>query len=135
MATFDLNIMTPEHEYFSGKAESLTVNMPDGSITILAGHMPLVTAVEVGEISFRTETETRTAVTTNGFMEVSPTGVDLFVMSCESPEDIDVARADRAAKRAQERLRQKHSLMEYKATQIALSRAMARLKASHKRMK
>ena len=135
MAEFDLNVMTPEHEFYSGKAEALTVNTTDGSVTILANHMPMVTDIEVGEMSMKRDGEWKTAVTARGFMEVSPTGVDVFVMSCEYPENIDVLRAEEAARRAQERLRQKQSLMEYRSSQIALSRAMARLRASHKKMK
>ena len=89
MAEFDLNVMTPEHEFYSGKAEALTVNTTDGSVTILANHMPMVTDIEVGEMSMKRDGEWKTAVTARGFMEVSPTGVDVFVMSCEYPENID----------------------------------------------
>ena len=49
------------------------------------------------------------------------------------PEEVDVNRAKEALERAQERLRQKQSIQEYHMNQLALSRAMARLRVtSHK---
>jgi len=54
----------------------------------------------------------------------------IFTQACEWPEDIDRRRAEQAAQREQERLRQQRSIREQKASQIALSRAMARLRVT-----
>ena len=55
--------------------------------------------------------------------------------SCELPEEIDIKRAEEARQRAEEKLRQKQSIMEYYHTQAALNRAMNRLKISQKHFK
>ena len=57
----------------------------------------------------------------------------VLVESIERPEDIDVKRAQEALERAQEQLRQKQSLQEYYISKQALSRAMARMKATRDR--
>ena len=61
-----------------------------------------------------------------------PTFVKLFADSIERPEEIDVLRAQAAKARAQERLRQKLSTRQYIHTNMALKRAMARIKAAGK---
>ena len=53
----------------------------------------------------------------------------------EFPEEIDIKRAKEAKMRAQERMKQKQSVIEYYRTQAALNRAMNRLKVSGKRFK
>ena len=50
----------------------------------------------------------------------------------QSPEEIDIRRAQEAKDRAEEQLRQKQSIMEYHRNQLALARAMTRLKVTHK---
>lgn len=132
---FQLEIITPEREFFSGKAEAVTVIAPDGSMTILADHEPLIMPISIGTISVKKDGEWITAINSEGFMEVHLDGVLIFVQSCEHPEEIDTRRADEARKRAEERLRQKQSMNEYRQSKIALARAMARLQESSKSVK
>ena len=47
-------------------------------------------------------------------------------------EEIDIRRAQEAKERAEEQLRQKQSIQEYHMNQMALARAMTRLKVTHK---
>jgi F-type H+-transporting ATPase subunit epsilon len=54
------------------------------------------------------------------------------VDSAEKPEDIDRVRAQEAKERAQERLRQKESLKEYKQSEASLARALTRLRVTEK---
>jgi len=127
---FKLTIITPERQFFDGSAEALIITAPDGEITILADHIPIVSPVEVGSISIKTDGVWMKAFNSEGFMEVGREEVVVFVQACELPEEIDAKRAEEAKKRAEERLRQKQSINEYKQTKIALARAMARLRVT-----
>ena len=127
---FSLKILTPEHEFFNADVEAVTVAAPDGLVTVLAGHTPLIMPVSVGIIRIKKEGVWEEAVNTEGFMEVDHYGVMIFVQACERPDEIDARRAEEARRRAEERLRQKQSMSEYKQSKIALARAMARLKAA-----
>lgn len=129
---FRLTIVTPEREFFDEHVEAVTALAPDGSITILADHEPLIMPVSIGTISIKKDSKWETAVNSDGFMEVHHEGVLIFVQSCERPEEIDTRRAEEARLRAEERLRQKQSINEYKQSKIALARAMARLQAGSK---
>ena len=125
---FNLKILTPEREFFDDDVESVTVFAPDGSVTVLADYAPFVMPVDVGTIMIKRNGEWEGAVNTKGFMEVHHQGVLIYVQACESPDEIDIRRAEEAKDRAVEHLRQKQSMAEYKQSQIALARAMARLK-------
>lgn len=131
---FDLRILTPEREFFSGRAESLTLSSSDGRLGILADHVPMVAPVEVGELDITQNGTLRRAFHSEGFLEVLHDGVLVFVQACEWPEEIDAARAERAAEFERERMRQRRSMQEYKHAKVALARAMERLRISGKRL-
>ena len=130
--TFELSIMTPERQFFSGQVEALTVTGIDGQMTVLAGHAPMAVSLDIGEISIKQDGTWRQAVNTEGFMEVLGDSVVMFVQACEWPEDIDVRRAEEAKHRAEERIRQRQSILESQTSKIALARAMVRLRATHR---
>jgi len=126
---FNLKIMTPEREFFNGDVEAVTANAPDGSVMILADHAPFIMPVDIGNIKIKKDGDWDTSVNSEGFLEVRHDGVIIFVQACEHPDEIDARRAEEARLRAQEHLRQKQSMTEYKQSKIALARAMARLQA------
>ena len=49
---FHLEIVTPDRQFFIGEAQELTVPAIDGSLGVLAGHEPAVTALEPGELRY-----------------------------------------------------------------------------------
>jgi len=127
---FNLKIFTPEREFFDGDVEGVSADAPDGSIMVLADHAPFIMPVVIGHIGIKQNGEWESSVNTEGFMEVRHDGVVIFVQSCEHPDEIDARRAEEAKRRAEERLRQKQSMSEYKTSKVALARAMARLQTS-----
>ena len=127
---YRLEVLTPEREFFNGDVEAVTVAAPDGLVTILADHTPFIMPVSVGTIRIKKDGVWEESVNTEGFMEVNHHGVMIFVQACEHPDEIDARRAEEALHRAEEQLRQKQSMSEYKQSKIALARAMARLKVT-----
>ena len=125
---FNLKILTPERRFMDGDVEALTVNAPDGSVTILADHAPFIMPVSIGTIKIKKDGIWEEAVNTEGFLEVHHQGVLVFVQACERPDEIDTLRAEEARQRAEEKIRQKQSINEHKQSQIALARAMERLR-------
>lgn len=127
---FELHIMTPEREFFSGTVESLVLSSTDGRLGIMAGHVPMVAPVEIGELDITINGEIKKAFHSEGFLEVLHNMVLVFVQACEWPEEIDVRRAERTIELEREHLRQKQSVAEYKAAKLTLARAMERLRIS-----
>ena len=73
-----------------------------------------------------------TAIVGGGFSQIINIRVTVLADSIERPEDIDLKRARDAKERAEEQLRQKQSIKEYHVNQMALARAMARLRVKEK---
>jgi F-type H+-transporting ATPase subunit epsilon len=129
---FKLEVITPERLFYEGDCEILTITTTDGRFSFMAGHVPIVMPIEVGTIVIKTPDETIEAFNSEGFLEVSHSCVYVYAQACERPEEIDARRAEDALKRAEERLRQKQSINEYRQSKFALARAMARLSISSK---
>ena len=128
---FYMEIVTPERIFFSGRALSLVLPTLDGQRGVMAGHEPMVTAVESGGLRYRTEDgQWNFAAVSRGFAEVMPEYVILLVSTAEHPSEIDEQRARQAMERAEQRL---HTLPtdreEYGFAREALERARARLRA------
>ena len=129
--TFYLEIVTPERTFFAGRALSLILPALDGQMGVMAGHEPMVTAVESGVLQFRGEDgQWHFAAVSRGFAEMMPEYVILLVATAEYPSEIDAERARQAMDRAEHRL---HTLptdrAEYGFAREALERAKARLQA------
>jgi len=130
---FNLKILTPEREFFNGDVEAVTADAPDGSVMILADHAPFIMPVDIGNIGIKIDDKWQSSFNSEGFLEVHRDGVVIFVQACEHPDEIDARRAEEAKKRAEEHLRQKQSMSEYKQSKVALARAMARLQVGGSR--
>lgn len=128
---FRVHILASDRDFFDGNCVSLRLPTIDGEIGVMAGHVNAVTALIPGEIWRRLPDGTeRTAVISHGLLRVEDNNVLILVDSAEHPEEIDTARAKRAAERAKEIMLQSKSWQEYLQTQASLSRAMNRLKAA-----
>lgn len=133
--SFHLQIIASDRVFYEGECEHLVVTALDGLLGILGGHEPLVTSLPTGELKYLVDGIWHYAAISEGFMEVMPEFAVILADSCELPEEIDIKRAEEAKRRAEEKLRQKQSIMEYYHTQTALNRAMNRLKFSQKHFK
>lgn len=127
--TYRLDIITPERQFYSGMVEELVVDSPRGKMGVLAGHVPMVAAVSIGTIDIRdSEGRRLQCFTSDGFMEIRPGEVVVMAQTVEWPEEIDERRATEARVKAEEHLRQKRSIHEYRVASASLARAMARLR-------
>lgn len=132
--TFRLDILAVDKIFFGGECEELIFPSIDGSRGVLGGHEPMICCLSAGEIQFRCDGQWQRAVVSEGFLEIMPDFVKVFADSIERPEEIDIARANAAKERAEERLRQQLSTKQYIHTQAALKRAMARIKGANKQI-
>ncbi len=130
-----LEIITPEKTFFQGNVTSLIIETDSGQIGVLKGHVPMVAVLKAGEIRFNTDGEWKSAVCSQGFIEVKGESAMIFAQSAEWPEDIDVKRAEEARIRAEEKLRMTQNIQEFTAAKASLARALIRLKKGSDREK
>lgn len=134
-ATFNLSIITPEKTFFDGPAQVLTFDTADGQISILPRHEQTVISVAEGEVRIKFEGRWKSAAVSNGMVTVTSDQTLMLVQTIEWPEDIDIARAEKEQRRAQEKLRQKASIQEYHLARASLARAAARLRIGSRKGK
>ena len=133
MNTFSLKVIACDKVFYDGRCAQVVLPLHDGLKAIQAHHENMVFAVEVGEIRILEENgNTIYGVTGTGFAQIINNRATVIVDTCESPEEIDVRRAQEAKERAEERVLQHKSRMEYYRNTTSLARAMARLKEANK---
>ena len=129
MVPFSLKIISIDRVFFDGECLQIQMPTPSGSRGVLAHHSNAVVGISTGELRIQTlDGEWQTAVTGTGYARIGHNKVMMIVDTCERPEEIDERRAMEAKERAEEQLRQKQSVIEFRHSQASLARAMVRLK-------
>ena len=127
MATFLLEVATPEKLVIQNDATEAQIPGANGMLGILPGHAALISEVEPGALSYVMNGARQTLAVGRGWVEVSGDRVRLLVDSCESAQAIDVARAEAAFKRATERIAGVNQEVDMARAMNAMKRAQARL--------
>lgn len=87
---------------FSGDVDIVVLPGSDGEMGILPHHAPLLTTLKIGIIKVRSGGKEEVFTVAGGVAEVQPEIVTVLADAAENVEEIDVARAEAARKRAQE---------------------------------
>ena len=133
MATFKLEIVTTERMVFSEEVSALIAWGMEGQLGILPHHAPLMTMLQPGDLMIRKDKEEEYLAISGGFLEVRPDKVIILADACERVDEIDIARAEEAKKRAQETMKAAPLSVDAAAAQAALRRSIARLKVAERR--
>lgn len=126
---FKLSIVTPDKEFFNGEVEEVIIGEVSGPMAILAHHINSVVALNPFVTEYITDGTKVKAFTSHGTVKVINNEVTIAVDACETPEEIDVRRAEEAKERAEERLSKKDGVNMRRA-EAALLRSLTRIKAS-----
>jgi F-type H+-transporting ATPase subunit epsilon len=136
MATIKLDIVTAERSVYSDDVDIVIAPGIDGELGILPKHTPLMTMLQPGELIARKGSEEYSLAISGGFLEVRPDRVIVLADSAERAEEIDIARAEEAKKRAEKMMAEKYEPGEDAASvEAALRRSMIRIKVAERRKK
>jgi F-type H+-transporting ATPase subunit epsilon len=125
-----LEIVTPDASLVTDKVDEVVVPAAEGYLGVLPGHTPLLATLTVGQLWYRKGTQKFHLAIAGGFVEVLPEKVTVLAQIAERAEDIDVARAERAKKRAEERLTKPAAPVDVERAQSSLLRATVRLQVA-----
>ncbi len=132
-----LEIVTPEKILYSEEADQVTLPTAEGEITILPGHVPLVTQLLPGELTLKKGSQYIVMASGGGFAEINSQMVSIATDLAQRPEEIDERIAEEARKRAEETLKNRERLSEeeFALTAANLQKALAqlRVKRRHRR--
>ncbi len=133
MATFRLEIVTAERMVYSDEVSAVVAWGVEGQLGILPHHAPLMTMLQPGDLLIRKDKEEEYFAISGGFLEVRPDKVIILADACERADEINIARAEEAKRRAQETMKAAPLSVEAAAAEAALRRSLARLKVAEKR--
>ena len=132
MTPFKLKILTPEGVVFDGEAESIIVRTTVGDKGILAKHEPYVAALGIGQAKVRIDGNVRIGAVSSGIVEVTKECTTVLAQSFEWADEIDVERAEKAQKLAEERMEQyKNDKRNLDIAEYKLKRAINRIKTAN----
>lgn len=127
-----LDIVTAEKVVFSGEVDIIIAPGADGQLGILPNHAALMTSLNAGELITRHGAQESSLAISGGFLEVRPDRVIVLADAAERAEEIDIARAEEARKKAQERLANPENRTEADLAEAALRRAIARISVAER---
>lgn len=131
--SFLFEIITPEKIVFSEQVDEVIVPTTTGQIGILPNHAPLISRIKQGEILIKKSgTETYLAVI-GGFIEVDNNNVAILADYAIRAEDIEIAKAKEAEKKASELLKEKLTEKDFAIAQSQLIRSILEIKVASRR--
>ena len=133
MSSVRLDIVTAERVVYSEEVDVVIAPGVEGQLGILPHHAPLMTILQPGELQVRKGGEEISLAISGGFLEVRPDRVIVLADTAERADEIDLARAEEAKLRAQERLAHPTPEINVAQAEAALRRSLARLKVAEKR--
>ena len=126
--SFKVEIYTPIGKYYVGEATYLTVTSSVAVLGILPDHAPLITTLEICKLTIKINSKELNYAISGGVMHIKADHtVVLLVNSIERSDEIDIARAKEAQKRAEARLAKRDEEVDIKRAEAALSRALNRI--------
>jgi F-type H+-transporting ATPase subunit epsilon len=131
----ELIIVTPVRELLREAVIEVQLPGADGYLGVLPGAAPLITELGIGELTYHRKGGGEAAepiAIISGFAEVLPDRVTVLAETAELAHEIDVARAEAALRRAQERMATNPPDLDWDRATMALQRALIRIQVARK---
>ncbi len=130
----NFKIVTPERTVFEDEVDQATLPVSDGEITILPNHRSYIASLKAGEIIIKQNGEEIDLAVSGGFIEFHNNSLIILADAAERAEEIDLAQAEEARKRAEDLKNQAISLddEEYARVASTIQRESARIKVARK---
>lgn len=127
-----LKVVTPVRVVVDTEVDEATLPGVVGALGILPGHAPLLTALGIGELSYRIATRDHYLAVQRGFAEVAADVVTVLADVAELPSEIDVEAA-RAEKQAAEGAMRSAAGKEFDHQRAHLEAAVTRISVATRR--
>ncbi|MBI5654672.1 ATP synthase F1 subunit epsilon [Candidatus Uhrbacteria bacterium] len=135
MNTLKFELITPERVLYRQEAEKVTLPTANGEITVLPGHIGLVTALVPGIAKLTINGKPEEVAVSGGFIQVGKDSVRVLADTAERGEDLDIGVIEEARKRAEKVMKEAVRLddNQFAAAVAAMEREMARYKLVRRR--
>jgi len=123
-------ITTHEKVVFDDFVDEIYSKGTQGEFGILPGHIPFMSALEIGVTKVVIDGKPELFATMGGVFQFKDNEALILTQTAEKSSEIDAMRAEEAKKRAEARLEDASDESDVKRAEVALARAIARLKAT-----
>ena len=124
-----IEIITPDCTIYSGEADKISLPTPDGEITVLPHHIPLISIVIPGTVEIRSGRVENLFAVSRGVIEVDGKTVRLLVDTADRAQELTEEATLRAKEAAQKLMTEKrHDTEGFAEATAMLERELARLK-------
>ncbi|MFC4812664.1 F0F1 ATP synthase subunit epsilon [Paenibacillus sp. GCM10023250] len=127
MSSFLLEIVTPERKVYAEDVNMVIVKGSEGEMGILPNHIPMVTPLKIAPVTIKQKNAEEKVAVNGGFLEIRKDKVVILAESAELPGDIDLARAEAAKQRAEQRISGRKDEYDQVRAELALQRALNRI--------
>ncbi len=125
-----LQIVSADRALVNEQVDEVEIPGADGYFGVLPGHTPLLALIGAGELWYRKGSETHHLSVAFGFAEVQPDRVIILAEIAERADEIDVARAEAARKRAEQRIMGATIEIDAERARVALLKSLIRLQVA-----
>ena len=132
MATFNLQIVTPDKLFYNEDVDMLVVRTTEGDVGILKGHIDSVASLDIGIIKIKKDGVFKEATIAGGFIQVDKEKTTILTEAAEWPVEIDVERAKKAKELAESIINRKLSDREMDMAEVRLKKALNRIRTAQK---
>nr|QCI06218.1 ATP synthase CF1 subunit epsilon [Dicranema revolutum] len=127
--TLKIRVITPDKTVWDANAEEAILPSSTGQLGILTGHIPLLTALDIGVMRVRINKEWQPIILLGGFAEIENNNITILVNGAEETSDLDNEKVQNSLEEATIALAEaKNNKEKIEATQN-LRKARARLQA------
>ena len=131
-----VEIVTPYELFYEGDVDQIILPATDGEIGILPGHVPVIVALNPGEIRMKDGSKYLYVSASDGYADIEIDNAIVVIGSAEWPEQIDLNRASLALERAQQRVHAPETpSREVERAKRSILRAKARIKVAGRLLK
>lgn len=131
--TLHVEIITAERVVYKDDVNMVVAPGSEGRLGILPRHAALMTTLGIGELRMKKGNDEVSIAVSGGYLEVLNNKVTILADSAEHAEEIDLARAEEARKRAQERIKARSSDIDMERALTSMRRAEVRIKIAQRR--
>ncbi len=126
-----LEVVTPDRLVVSTTADVVVCPGVEGQFGVLAGHVPFLSALQIGEMYYKQGGKTEFLAVSGGFAEVTGEKVTIVAEAAEMGHEIDIERARRAQERAEKRMAAARTeAIDWARAEAALRRSIIRMKVA-----
>jgi len=128
--TLKIRVIAPDKIVWDAEAEELILPSSTGQLGILTGHIPLLTALDIGVMRVRISKEWKPIILLGGFAEVKNNNVTILVNGAEEISDIDLEKAKNELEEATNAVEEATTNKEKIEATQKLRKSKARLQAA-----